>query len=146
VLHQHLAGAQHRDGAAWSGIIARQRFNDAIDAGGERICHAGSFARPPREGKLRRRPNACLCRLVDQRGGIVGHARLTGVIRPCTKKTRSDQISLLPSTPCTHTWHIPDQYAFVLEDVRPTRFVPLKGMPGFFNVPDDIVVEALRAA
>ena len=82
----------------------------------------------------------------DQRGGIVGRARLTNVIQPCAKKTRSNQISLLPPPPCTHTWHIPEQYAFVLEDVRPTRFVPLKGMPGFFNVPDEIVVEALRAA
>jgi hypothetical protein len=78
----------------------------------------------------------------DQRGGIVGRARLVDVIPPCEKKNGA-QATLFP---CPHPWHMPKQYAFVLENVEPTRFVPLKGLPGFFNVPDSIVAEALRAA
>lgn len=81
----------------------------------------------------------------DQRGGIVGRARLVDVLPPCNATAKSGQISIF-NKPCTHTWHIPEQYAFVLQDVQTTRFVSLKGLPGFFSVPDEIVAEALRAA
>jgi ASCH domain len=75
-----------------------------------------------------------------ERGGIVGAAKLVGVIPPCTECT--------PERPCgkNHGWHFPDQHGFLLENVRPSpRFIPCKGMLGFFKPPQD-VLDALRAA
>lgn len=55
------------------------------------------------------------------RGGIIGRARLVDVIPPC-----------LPDF-CPHPWHMFGQYGFVLEDVTPLPFEPLRGMLGFFE-------------
>lgn len=38
--------------------------------------------------------------------------------------------------------HLPDHFAFVLEDVLPVQPVAIKGKLGFFNVDDGLVVEA----
>lgn len=54
------------------------------------------------------------------RGGIVGIARLVDVLKPTAR----------PTTP----WHVSGQYGFVLKDVRPLPFEPLKGALGFFEV------------
>lgn len=59
------------------------------------------------------------------RGGIIGRARLVDVIEPCSNV----------SWPlCSHPWHIPDQYGFVLADVEALPFQPLGGALGFFSV------------
>jgi hypothetical protein len=71
-----------------------------------------------------------------QRGGFIGIARLVDVIPPCT-------VDASPFHECPHRWHIPEQYAFVLEDVRPIPFTPYKGSLSFFNVPES-VTETLR--
>lgn len=76
------------------------------------------------------------------RGGIVGVARLVDVIAPCG----SADGSLFSARPCAHLWHMPEQYGFVLADVRPTTFVPLRGELGFFEVPPDVVAQALGGA
>lgn len=57
------------------------------------------------------------------RGGIIGIAKLTGLLLPVAE----------PSVP----WHMPNQFGFVLEDVRPLPFKPCRGMLGFFEVSDD---------
>jgi hypothetical protein len=72
-----------------------------------------------------------------QRGGIVGVARLVAVVEP------TGDASQFVSVP---GWHMGEQFGFVLEDVRPTRFVPLRGELGFFNVPEDVARAALEAA
>lgn len=74
------------------------------------------------------------------RGGIVGAAKLIDVIPPCP--------TCQLGSPCgqNHGWHMPEQYGFVLENVRPSpRFVECKGMLGFFKVGDEIA-QALRDA
>lgn len=63
------------------------------------------------------------------RGGIIGRARIVDVLEPC-----------LPSNgryPCTHGWHMPEQHGFVLEDIEPLPFRPLRGELGFFKVAAD---------
>ena len=74
-------------------------------------------------------------------GGFVGFARLVGVVPP-----RPPMMLLGVEThypPALKEggwrWHMPEQYAFVLEDVRPIPFVPYKGALGFFDVPDEVV-------
>lgn len=68
-----------------------------------------------------------------KRGGIVGIARLVGVVEP-TGLADVD----VPG------WHMGDQFGFVLEDVKPLPFVPCAGSLGFFRVPVE-VTERLRA-
>lgn len=58
-----------------------------------------------------------------ERGGLVGRARLVDVVAPC-------------GTPCAHPWHMPAQFGFVLADVEPLAFRPLRGMLGFFEASD----------
>lgn len=78
------------------------------------------------------------------RGGIIGIATLSGVLRPGT----IDHAPLLAnSVGVDLRWHMhEEQYGFVLRDIRRTRFVPWSGALGFFNVPDDIVAQALGPA
>lgn len=68
------------------------------------------------------------------RGGIVGRARIVDVIQP-------REAGRMP-----HPWHMPEQFGFVLADVRPVPFVPCRGSLGFFRVPDDVVAQIARAA
>lgn len=63
-----------------------------------------------------------------ERGGLVGRARLVDVIAPCAAET-------LFQKPCTHPWHMPAQYGFVLADVERLDFVPMRGELGFFEDP-----------
>ena len=73
----------------------------------------------------------------DIRGALVGTARLASVIPPCV--TMRDPPSLFREE-CGHDWHIPEQYAFVLEDVVAwAEPIPYKGELGFFEVPDSVV-------
>jgi hypothetical protein len=64
-----------------------------------------------------------------ERGGIIGIARLVDVVRPD-----------VPDYPdlCGRPWHMHEQFGFVLEDVRPLPFLPLKGSLGFFEVGDEL--------
>lgn len=54
------------------------------------------------------------------RGGIVGVARIAGIV-----------------TEYPSPWFF-GPVGLVLDDVRPTKFVPCKGALGFFEVPDDV--------
>ncbi len=55
-----------------------------------------------------------------QRGGIVGVATLADCIPPHAR---------------TSLWHMGDQYGFLLQDIQPLPFHPLKGSLGLFDVP-----------
>lgn len=71
-----------------------------------------------------------------KRGGIVGRARLVGVIPPCTTGLFGG---------CEHTWHMPAQYGFVLEDVKAVAFVPMTGALGFHHVPKSVLEQLEKA-
>ncbi len=89
----------------------------------------------------RREAYAADFRSRGHRGGIVGVARLVDVISPCVLP--SDACVSGTLFECDHKWHMPEQYAFVLEGIRPLPFVPYKGELGFFNVPDDVARKAM---
>jgi hypothetical protein len=61
-----------------------------------------------------------------ERGGIIGRARIVDVIPPCAGEDS------LFYKPCTHAWHMPAQFGFVLADVEPLPFRALRGELGFF--------------
>ncbi len=61
------------------------------------------------------------------RGGILGSA----VLRDCVRASDS-------------RWFFGD-YGFVLQGAKPISFIPFKGALGFFDVPDELVREALAA-
>ena len=72
----------------------------------------------------------------------IGRARLVDVLPPCRKPVGTPKrvpMRDLFTRPCAHRWHAPEQYAFVLDHVRPTTFVAYKGALSFFDVPDDVV-------
>ncbi len=76
-----------------------------------------------------------------ERGGIVGVARLVDVVPP-----RHEFCDCLGGAPSLYPadvewrWHMREQFGFVLADVRPLPFRPLKGSLGFFDVDDRLVV------
>lgn len=76
-------------------------------------------------------------------GGIVGVARLTGVVRPRPEFVIGGVESHYPPDIGEWRWHMREQYGFVLRGVRPTTFVPMRGALGFFDVSDEIAARAL---
>lgn len=65
------------------------------------------------------------------RGGIVGAATLTGVMRP----GMADHRPALSDYPTLDLrWHMLEQHGFVLEGVSEVPFIPMRGMLGFFDV------------
>ena len=69
-----------------------------------------------------------------QRGGIIGVARLVGVVPP-RKAYCPDGIQAHYQPGLDWRWHMSEQFGFVLADVRATPFVPCAGALGFFEVP-----------
>ena len=68
-----------------------------------------------------------------QRGGIVGRARIAAVLPP-HRFVCNHVISDLHGADTR--WHMPEQYGFVLVDVEPLPFTPMKGALGLFEVPE----------
>lgn len=62
-----------------------------------------------------------------ERGGVIGRARLVDVVAPCSEAS-------LFYRPCTHRWHMPEQYGFILADICALPFMPLRGELGFFKL------------
>ncbi|HEY2512761.1 MAG TPA: ASCH domain-containing protein [Polyangiaceae bacterium] len=84
-----------------------------------------------------------VCRVEDLKfGGIVGVANLVAVVPPRAGLSLLSVESHYPPG-VNWRWHMPEQKGFVLENVRPTKFVPMRGMPSFFDVPEDLAREAL---
>jgi hypothetical protein len=59
------------------------------------------------------------------RGGVCGVASIVDVVQPHTSR---------PSLGKKNAWHMPEQYGFVLENVRALPFVPVSGNRLWFNV------------
>ncbi len=70
-------------------------------------------------------------------GGIVGRARLVGVLPPCAS---------IGAPLCPHPWHMHEQYGFLLSNIEPLPFVPCKGALGFWPVPADVMAQIGVAA
>jgi hypothetical protein len=100
--------------------------------------------------------------LIGQRGGIVGVCNLVDAVRVnmsehrmkggqcigCGWKELTVEDLLKEPMPSIPDCGAKDPWAFgplglVLADVRPLPFVPFKGALGFFDVPDELVPEAL---
>ena len=64
-------------------------------------------------------------------GGIVGHARLVDVVPPCGGA--GGRCHCKAALSFGRSWHMPEQFGFVLEDVVPLPFRPCKGHLGFFE-------------
>lgn len=78
-----------------------------------------------------------------QRGGIVGRARIVDVVPPCGGIGGRCQCSAALSF--GRSWHMPEQFGFVLADVEPLPFTPWKGAVGLFDVPEDYATLAAAA-
>lgn len=71
-------------------------------------------------------------------GGIVGRARIVGVQRQGAVCVECEG----PTTEAFSPWYA-GGFALVLADVEPLPFIPWKGSLGFFDVPDDLISQAL---
>lgn len=82
------------------------------------------------------------------RGGIVGRARLAGVVRPDGKNVSWSPHSTLlaDAAGLDLRWHIGGNYGFVLADVEPLPFVPWRGAQRWFEVPEEVVGAAGASA
>jgi hypothetical protein len=69
------------------------------------------------------------------RGGIVGRARIVDVIPPGD----AGHTNTVSTWGLDTRWHMKEQFGFVLADVEPLPFVPLKGALGLFEVPDELL-------
>lgn len=67
-------------------------------------------------------------------GGIVGAATLAWIAEPTSDAGEHRR------------WHAPDQFGFVLEDVRAVPFVRYVGALGLFRVADDVAAKLRSAA
>ena len=74
-----------------------------------------------------------------ERGGIVGIAKLVEVIAPRDSQ-EALHVGCYPAG-LEWRWHFPEQWGFVLENVRPIPFVPCKGALSFFDVPPDVLAQ-----
>ena len=83
------------------------------------------------------------------RGGLVGLSNLVDVVPPRPEFMLGGVERHYPPYPCEDDfqwrWHMREQYGFVLEHTTAIPFVPMRGMPGFFEVPEDIVQRAFRS-
>jgi len=82
------------------------------------------------------------------RGVIVGAARLVDVIPPCPDCV-CDRKQGLVLTACArdHRWHMPWQYGFILQNVRPSpALIECTGHLNFFGAPPDVVTRLREAS
>ncbi len=66
------------------------------------------------------------------RGGLVGRATLVDVIPPCQYEHAHESVPCA----CGRKFHMGKQYGFVLEDVAPLPFRPVRGLQRWFRVPE----------
>ncbi len=78
-------------------------------------------------------PHICVPSPALLRGGIVGRARISGVIRD--EESFAGYVKLGGDRGQRAWWF--GGFALVLDDVEPLPFVPWKGALGLFEVPDD---------
>lgn len=105
--------------------MTRLEFDEALE-----------FARPVLGDKC---PSEAELRARLQFGGIIGRARLVGVVPPRGRGTIDmDTVSalapLVEARKVDLRWHMPEQFGFVLDDVAPLPFRPYRGQLNFFKV------------
>lgn len=74
-------------------------------------------------------------------GGIVGIARLEGII--CPEDVHASRTT--PLCDGLEKWHMHEQWGFRLSHVERLPFVPCKGHLSFFDVPDETLTELTSA-
>jgi len=68
-------------------------------------------------------------------GGIVGRAELVDVVSPRPEPSLlKDVRSYYPSSVTEYRWHMPEQFGFVLDDVKLVPFRECRGQLNFFEV------------
>lgn len=77
------------------------------------------------------------------RGGIVGACTVVGYVGPSGDVYRANGVRD-PHPGEDMRWHVKGSYGLVLADVSPLPFIPYKGALGFFDVPDSLVMPALK--
>lgn len=103
--------------------MTRQEFDETLDFARDVL----GIARCPTERELRDKL---------QFGGIIGRATLVDVVGPRPEPSLLPDVRLYyPSSVVEWRWHMPAQFGFVLEDVKPLTFHPCRGMLNFFDVP-----------
>lgn len=136
-------------------LTLRQPWAWLVVHGGKRVenrrwrtSHRGDFLIHAGKGMTRGEYDDAGCMLSDvathdvrlpayekiERGGIVGVARLVDVVPPRHEFCRC------PGGAPSHypagiewRWHMREQFGFILTEVRPLPFRPLKGELGFFE-------------
>ena len=101
--------------------MTRREFDEAYE-----------FARPVLGDSL---PTEERLRSMLQFGGIVGHARVVDVVPPCGGNASRCRCQAALSF--GRSWHMAEQFGFVLADVTPLPFRPCKGALGFFELKED---------
>jgi hypothetical protein len=107
-LENRPVGFSHKSfrGEFW--IHAGQKVDPHFD-NVIQYCRAKGIMIPPMTGP-------------DHFSAIIGRAKIVSIIPPCRVN-------------CSHAWHYPDQYAFVVSDARLVKPVPCRGYQGFWSVP-----------
>lgn len=77
------------------------------------------------------------------RGGIVGVCEVVDVIDRGSYTSRAAPKD--PAESIESPWYMGD-LGLVLRDVRPLPFIPHKGALGFFDVPDSLIMPALKGS
>ncbi len=67
------------------------------------------------------------------RGGIVGRARVVGLIRPDGRPLDGEAERAIARLKPDMRWHIPGQWGHILDEVEPLPFVPCKGALGLWE-------------
>lgn len=75
-------------------------------------------------------------------GGIVGRAQIVDVIHRERDVDSLEEIGKPPKDSASSPWYA-GGFALVLADVEALPFIPWKGSLGFFDVPEEVVKEAI---
>lgn len=108
--------------------MARRDYLDYMECV-KGILHPSAIAHTPKRGEF-------------HLGGIVGIARLAGIVHDRMRPEEYSRIELRQAR--ASLWFF-GPYGFLLTNARPTGFVRCNGALGFFNVPSNLVREALGA-
>lgn len=137
------------DYTGWLAIHAAKKWNEDLNA----ICGRVPFYRHLFDAGYRRGPISAQWRL--PLGGIVAVCRVLSCVSTNVELDLQFQVNgeeqrwqLPPEYPeCYFGDFSPGRYAWLLGDVkRLPKPVPFKGSQGFFEVPDDLIAQAMRGA
>ena len=73
------------------------------------------------------------------RGGIIGRARIAGMITPAGEVQWEPDANGGGRPPLDMRWHFRGQHAYILQSIRKVPFTPARGMLGFWSVPPTVL-------